>query len=78
MLSTVQYVGLIGGSIVTLGGLPQIVKMIKTKETKDLSYIMLIMWIIGLIMSDIYAFNIHQLPIMITNTLSLSLSIFML
>lgn len=78
MLTGVQYIGLVGGCIICSGAIPQIYKMIKTKETADLSYAMLILWIIGLTMAVIYAFSIHQIPIMITNTLSLCMSTLML
>lgn len=73
-MDSTSLLGLLGGSITTFGSIPQIIKMIKTRETRDLSWYMIASWNIGLTMTLIYGILIHQMPIIITSSISVLLT----
>lgn len=73
-----QYVGLVGGTITTLGGIPQIYKIHQTKQAEDLSWMMLSMWALGLTMTLIYSVSVNQFAVYIPTTLSLFMTLMMM
>ena len=77
-MNIASIIGIIGGVTSSIGGIPQIIKMIKTGETEDLSWGMINLWLIGLSFSFSYGILINQIPIIITTTLSMLLTIIML
>jgi MtN3 and saliva related transmembrane protein len=68
---------LIGGLILTIGTIPQIVQLIKTKSATDLNHITAISVFGGILMMEIYAINLLLegigVAFFITNTVSLLL-----
>lgn len=72
-----EYIGLIGGTITTLGGVPQIYKIIKTKRADDLSWGMLCMWITGLSMNLSYGISTRQIAVAIPTSSSLCMTCIM-
>jgi MtN3 and saliva related transmembrane protein len=66
---------LIGGAILALGQVPQIIQILKTKSVKDLNMKTYIMMVTGISMMEVYAVNLvlHGSggAFLITNTLSL-------
>lgn len=66
-------IGLTAAFFTTFAFLPQAVKTIKTRHTKDLSLIMLIMTDAGLIFWLIYGIVITSIPIIAANTVSIAL-----
>jgi MtN3 and saliva related transmembrane protein len=71
ILSTI--IGFTAGFLTTFAFLPQAIKTIKTKHTKDLSLIMLILTDSGLICWLTYGILISSLPIIAANTVSIAL-----
>lgn len=65
-------IGFIGGTITSLGGIPQIYKIISTKQANDISWIMLGSWFIGLSLTAVYAFSINALPVILNSVISLT------
>lgn len=63
--------GLIAASLTTFAYLPQSLKAIKTKHTKDLSLPMILMLEFGLITWLIYGILISSIPIIAANTVSI-------
>lgn len=63
-------IGLIGASLTTFAFLPQAVKTIRTKNTRDLSLFMYLMAGLGTLMWLIYGILIGDLPIIMANTVS--------
>ena len=63
--TVMDIIGLTGGFIIGLGLIPQIVKVIKTKSTKDLSYFWQILYMLGISMNIIYSiyFNLWSIYI---------------
>ena len=70
--------GLLGGIITTIAGVPQIIQMIRTKQTADLNWTMVMLWLIGLTLTLIYGISINQLPIIVPTVLSLLTTIIMI
>ena len=66
-------IGLIGASLTTFSFLPQAVKAIWTKHTKDLSMPMLIMLIFGIAFWVTYGILIKNIPLIAANSVSLVL-----
>lgn len=66
-------IGLTAGFLTTFAFLPQAIKTIKTKHTKDLSLTMLIMTDTGLICWLTYGIMINSIPVIAANTISIAL-----
>ncbi|EKE14613.1 MAG: hypothetical protein ACD_12C00390G0001 [uncultured bacterium] len=66
----IQLLGLSAGGLVIIASLPQILKIIQTQSTKDISLPMYIIQIIGIILWVIFGF--------ITNGIFLMLNLFIL
>lgn len=64
-------IGLIAASLTTFAYLPQSIKAIKTRHTKDISLSMVIMLEIGLITWLTYGLLISSIPIIAANTVSI-------
>jgi MtN3 and saliva related transmembrane protein len=65
--------GLLAGSLTTFAFLPQSIKTIKTRHTKDLSLTMLIMVDSGLVCWLSYGIMISSIPVIAANTVSIVL-----
>ncbi|MEO8513076.1 MAG: SemiSWEET transporter [Ignavibacteria bacterium] len=63
--------GLLAACLTTFAYLPQSIKAIKTKHTKDISFPMVIMLEFGLITWLIYGILISSIPIIAANTVSI-------
>jgi MtN3 and saliva related transmembrane protein len=66
-------IGLVGAALTTFSFLPQAVKAIRTKHTKDLSMPMLVMLICGIVFWVTYGILIRDLPLIVANSISLVL-----
>lgn len=71
-------VGLIAGAFTTFSLLPQVMKTVKTKETKDISMAMYIILISGMLLWIIYGVLIDAPPVILANALSLLLALIIL
>ena len=71
-------IGLIAGACTTVSLLPQVIKTIRIKETKDISISMYIILSIGLFLWIFYGVSIDALPIILANTFSLILAVIIL
>jgi MtN3 and saliva related transmembrane protein len=67
--------GYVGGCITVLATVPQIIKIYNTKNASEISYAMLIMWIIGLTMTGIYGFKVNDIPVVINSSFSIFFSV---
>ena len=63
-------IGLVAASLTTFAFLPQSIRAIKTKHTKDISLPMLIMLEIGVVIWIIYGSMISDIPLLAANTIS--------
>ena len=68
-----NYIDLFGFSaalLTTIAFLPQLYKTWRTKSADDVSLIMLILFITGLICWIIYGLEIHSIPILVANVVT--------
>ena len=65
-------IGLIAGFLTSTGFLPQLLKALKTKSTKDISAPMLLILAAGVILWIVYGVMVSALPVIIANVLSLT------
>ncbi|MBU0614949.1 MAG: SemiSWEET transporter [Nanoarchaeota archaeon] len=73
-METVTIIGLAAGTLTTASFLPQFVKVLKTKETGDLSLFMYVAFVFGIILWLIYGIILNALPIILANAVSLALA----
>ena len=69
-LDTTLIIGLIAASLTTFGFLPQSIKAIRSRHTKDLSLPMLIMIDTGVLIWIIYGGIISDIPLLFANIIS--------
>ncbi len=73
-----QILGLLAGGIVVTASLPQILQIIRTKQTKDLSLPMYIILNLGIFTWLVYGFLTQQISIIISNLIFQALNLFIL
>lgn len=64
----VQILGLIAGALTAIASMPQLIKVIKTKNVEDISWLMLVILISGLSLWIWYGFEQNELPIILSNS----------
>ncbi len=74
----IEMLGLIAGICTSSSLLPQLIKTVKTKEAQDVSLMMFVVLLVGNGLWIYYGFDRSDLPIILTNILSLGLNIAML
>jgi MtN3 and saliva related transmembrane protein len=64
------YIGLMAAALTTAAFLPQVIKSWRTKKTKDVSLLMLIVFATGVLLWLIYGVILNDLPIMLANSVT--------
>ena len=77
-MDTTTSIGLVAAVITTVSYIPQAVKTIKSKNTKDISLGMYILLVTGLTFWIVYGTLIRDLPLLIANGVTLFLSLIIL
>ncbi|HMK94931.1 MAG TPA: SemiSWEET transporter [Candidatus Limnocylindrales bacterium] len=70
MMDPVTIVGLTAAAFTTIALLPQLVKVWKTKSTRDISTGMFLLYCSGVFLWFVYGVYINDLPIMLANSLA--------
>jgi len=70
-MASYEWVGLVGGTISSLSGIPQIIKTLRSKSTESFSWGLLVMTIIGCSISVVYGFLVQHSAIYITSIIAL-------
>ena len=70
----INYVGFFAAFCTTVSFLPQVIKVYKTKSTKDISLYMFLIFTIGTFCWLIYGIIESSIPIILANTITLILS----
>ncbi len=73
-----EVLGFIAAALTTFAFLPQVFKTWQTKKAEDVSFLMLIMFITGVLFWIVYAVQINSFPVLIANIMTLILNIFIL
>ena len=74
----IMILGLVAASCTTASFVPQAVKTIKTKDTRNISLYAYIFLTVGGILWLIYGICTHNIPIILTNSFSLILTLIIL
>jgi MtN3 and saliva related transmembrane protein len=69
-MNPITIIGLIAALFTTISLLPQLVKVYKTKSTKDISTGMFALFGSGVLLWFVYGVFVNDLPIMIANSLA--------
>jgi MtN3 and saliva related transmembrane protein len=77
-MDLVTILGLAAGALTTMAFLPQMVQTWRTKSAKDVSYSMLITFIIGLFLWLVYGIILGAVPIILANALTLFFNLIIL
>ena len=64
-------IGLLAGTFTTAAFVPQVVKVWKTRSTKDISLVMYVVFTIGVVLWLTYGVVLNALPIIIANSITL-------
>jgi len=67
-------IGLLAATCTTISFVPQVVQILKTKNTKGISLGMYILFTFGIACWLIYGFYLGELPIIISNSITLVLA----
>ena len=73
-----QLIGLAAGICTATSLIPQVIKTIQEKKVENISLLMLIVLMTGLILWIIYGIKRNDIPIMVTNSFSLLVNITMI
>jgi MtN3 and saliva related transmembrane protein len=77
-MAPIEILGLVAGTITSVTFLPQVVKIWQTKSAKDLSIMMLLLLMLGVVLWLIYGLVVMSAAIIYTNSMVLAMSLIML
>lgn len=66
-MNNTTLIGLIAATLTTLSFVPQVIKIWKLKETRDISLSMFVMLSIGILLWLVYGFLIWDFPVILAN-----------
>lgn len=73
-MNWITALGLIAASMTTIAFMPQAIKTIKTKHTKDLSFGTYLIMTIGVFLWFIYGVLIEDMPLIIANAVTFTIT----
>lgn len=76
--SQIQLIGLAAGTLTTLSFVPQVIRAWRTRSVHDLSLEMLATFNIGVALWTVYGIALGELPIILTNGITLGLALILL
>ncbi|HMK60433.1 MAG TPA: SemiSWEET transporter [Dissulfurispiraceae bacterium] len=77
-MDTITILGYIAGALTTMSLIPQMLKMWKTKSARDVSLGMFLIFVVGISLWITYGVLIHSMPVIIANSVSLTLGFMVL
>ena len=77
-MSKANLLAAIAGLCTTISFLPQVVKVYRTKHTKDLSLPMYAIFLLGVLLWAVYGILMHSWPIIVANGVTFCLSAYIL
>lgn len=69
-----QAIGLIAACCTTFAFVPQAVRAVRTRQTKDISLLTFLMLVIGILLWLAYGLMIGDLPLILSNAITLGLA----
>lgn len=77
-LDTITIIGLLAGALTTIAYVPQAIKVWRTKETRDLSLVWLVILAVGELIWIVYGALVWSIPVIATNIASVFLALVIL
>ncbi len=77
-MNFINILGLVAAALTTIAFLPQMFQIWRTKSAKDVSYVMLIVFMSGLFLWLIYGIVLGALPIILANGVTLFFNLIIL
>ncbi len=74
-INSMDFLGLVAGTLTTIAFVPQLIKVWNSKSAKDISYIMFILIILGIVLWAIYGWGIHSFPVILFNIITFILGL---
>lgn len=74
----ITILGLVAGTLTTIAFLPQMFQIWRTKSATDVSYVMLIVFMSGLLLWLIYGIILGALPVILANAVTLCFNLIIL
>ncbi|KMQ50444.1 hypothetical protein CHISP_2691 [Chitinispirillum alkaliphilum] len=72
------FIGILAGTLTTISFLPQVIKTLQTRSTKDLSLVMYSLFTCGVFLWLLYGIGLGEIPIILSNTVTLVLAFLLL
>lgn len=73
-MNWITLIGLMAGSLTTISFLPQAIKTWRSKSARDISLAMFLSFCFGVILWIIYGSLTHDIPVLLTNMVTLVLA----
>ncbi len=70
-MDSVTFIGLVAGTFTTISFFPQLIRVCKTRSTRDISLWMFLLFTIGVLLWLIYGIYLQQWPVILSNLLTL-------
>lgn len=67
MQSVIVYLGLVASILVSLAYVPQVIKTVRTRKTRDLSALWISVLCFGLFLYTLYGLILHNIPIILSS-----------
>lgn len=77
-MNGVDILGLAAGTLTTLAFIPQAVRTYKTRHTDDISPVMLVLFIAGIVLWIVYGVLLRSVPVIAANSITLVFILFIL
>ncbi len=77
-MDSITILGLVAASLTTFSFLPQMLKTWQTKSAKDVSFVMLICFNLGIFLWLVYGIYLSALPIILANVVTLFFNLIIL
>ncbi|MBN2273088.1 MAG: hypothetical protein JXR41_12530 [Bacteroidales bacterium] len=74
----IELIGYLAAFFGTILMLPQTIKTFRTKNVRDISFLMLVIYIVNCTLWGIYGFYLHSGPMLLCNSIALIIGILML
>ena len=74
-LNLVDALGLIAGVLTTIAFIPQLIKTWTSKSAEDVSVLMFVLFIFGVVLWCLYGFLIHANPVIFANLITFILAL---
>ena len=73
--TNLDLLGLIAGTLTTIAFVPHLIKVWQSKSAKDISYVMFILFVCGIVLWEIYGWGIHSFPVILFNIITFILGL---